>query len=66
MGRKIKYVCSECGSDEVQMEAHGYFNTEMQRIDWEWDFTYCPNCQDECGTVVLYLPPEVPENVKII
>ena len=47
---KIKYMCRECGSDNVLFDAWAKWNVETQEMElnYTYDNTYCENCDCEC------------------
>ena len=54
---KIKYVCNDCGSDDIRKDAWGIWDIEIQ--GWELDTTYdnyhCENCEGECGVTEVII-----------
>ena len=51
---KIRKVCAECGSEEVQADAYVTWNVERQ--DWEISCIFdkgstCDNCDGECRII---------------
>jgi hypothetical protein len=51
--KKVIYVCSTCGSEEVLLDAWASWNKDAQR--WElantFDAAYCAECEGECSVV---------------
>lgn len=43
--RKV-YVCDECGSARVFMDAFASMNTDEVRT---YDYTYCDDCEEGCS-----------------
>jgi len=50
MKRKIKYVCRDCGSDDVLIDAWAKWNEETQQMELAttFDHTHCASCDGEC------------------
>lgn len=56
--KKIKYVCSVCGSEDIEHSAYGSLKWDKQLQDWETinievlgtGYDYCLNCEDETKT----------------
>jgi DNA-directed RNA polymerase subunit RPC12/RpoP len=50
MEKKIKYVCTQCGSDNVLFDAWAAWNEEKQEMELvtTFDDTYCEQCGGEC------------------
>lgn len=48
---KIKKVCSECGSEDVLVDAYASWNYGKQKyeLDSTYDNTFCNNCGGECS-----------------
>lgn len=61
--KKIKMVCSECGSDMVMVDAWAYWNFDKQ--EWElyntFDYSYCETCEGDCHIKEI----EIEEEEKI-
>lgn len=49
--KKIKYVCSECGSDQVTVETLAWWNEGKQTFDYEImdGGHYCEKCDGPCN-----------------
>jgi len=47
MPKKIKIVCSECGSDDVRRDANASWNIEKQ--EWELCAVYDNGTCEACG-----------------
>lgn len=50
MEKKIKYICSECGSEKIKFDAWAEWDSETQqmKVMKTFDYTYCENCEGEC------------------
>ena len=50
--KKVKYVCTECGCDEIKCDAWATWDEYKQRwiLDDTFDMTYCPDCDGTCTT----------------
>lgn len=48
---KVKYICAECGSEEVRWDAWASWDEYSQQMVLEnsFDYTYCENCEGECS-----------------
>jgi len=48
--KRIKYVCTTCGSEDVHLDANAEWDIEKQ--EWilcaTFDTSYCNNCDGEC------------------
>ena len=48
---KYKYICTECGSDNIKWDAWAAYNEETQEMELDnwFDNTYCIECDGECS-----------------
>ncbi len=56
-GEKIKFICNDCGSDDVYRDAWTEWNIENQ--EWELQSTYdqhhCNQCENVCGVTEVII-----------
>jgi YgiT-type zinc finger domain-containing protein len=54
--KKHKYVCEECGSDDLSFDANVEWDMETQSytVNDVW-CSYCRNCGEENITLIKYL-----------
>lgn len=61
--KKIKMVCSHCGSTDVRKDADAIWNVEKQ--EWElvavYDNTTCEDCGGECSLLEVEVEEEIVE-----
>lgn len=54
-GKKIKKVCSLCGSEEVLVDAYAQWDVEKQKFvlnsTFERSFCFCNACERECQII---------------
>ena len=62
---KVKYVCYDCRSEEVSIDAYAEWDKEAQRwvLGDMYDYTYCHECEGE--TVLDEEPIEEIKSTKI-
>lgn len=49
---KVKYVCTECGSEDVVSDAWASWDIETQQwvLEDTFDMSYCRSCESESNT----------------
>jgi hypothetical protein len=68
--RRIKYVCEDCGSDNITWTADVYFNEDEQRFEIcngsLHDEPWCSRCDERTGDKRLDVILELPEKVNAV
>jgi hypothetical protein len=64
---KVKYVCRECGGENISWRSDCYWDNERQRfIVDDWDHCWCSDCdsesRDDCVPIDWVKPAEEDEN----
>lgn len=61
-GKRIKKVCSLCGSEDVLIDAYAQWDVEKQdfvlNCTFEYSFCFCNKCQGECGIIDVEVKDE--------
>ena len=59
---RYQIVCEECGGMDLEFEAGGWWDFDSQEMQFDWNGTYCRDCQDEVNTCrkrIPFLPLEI-------